>query len=625
MAEPSIADEGRSAASTNTKRDRDSANGGTTGPTMSEKDSRFRTLELVDRYIDEPRKLRVVVIGAGIAGVVAGVLLPAKVPDIELTILEKNADVGGTWFENIYPGVRCDIPAHVYQSSFEPNSQWSEEFAQGAEILAYWQHVARKHRVYELLKLAHRVDSLDWDDAHGAWTVGVTDLSSSNSNDAETKSTLTLTADFVITASGRFNAWQLPDYPGMSEFQGLLRHASNWDPNFDPAGKRVAVIGNGASGIQLVANLSPVVAHLDHYARSRTWVAASFAGDATSTIPKPFPPDLLDSFRKDPRAYTRWRKGVEDKYWRGAESWLRDSERNESDRAGFVEYMRSHLVIARKPELLKELVPDFSPHCRRLTPGPGYLEAITKANCDYVQMGIRRFTKNGIETVDGRLREVDAVFCATGANVDMVQRFPVRARGRELGGLWGKGGELGFPYTYLGAATPGFPNLLFLHGPNASGRSGSVPHAIESQITFFAKILRKASREGIRAMQPSTNAADDFVEYCDTFFKTTVLSENCSSWYNSATPGGRIHGLWPGSGAHLGIIQREPRWEDWEYEYLDEGGEGEGGGKTNRFMWYFGRGATRKEQDGDADMTPYLKDLEDIDLRALHEGWWDIP
>ncbi|KAL7623941.1 hypothetical protein AAE478_005498 [Parahypoxylon ruwenzoriense] len=564
------------------------------------------TLSLEPRYIDEPRELRVVVIGAGLSGVTAGILLPAKVPNIKLTIFEKNAGVGGTWFENIYPGVRCDVPAHVYQTSFAPNVNWSEQFAQGREIRAYWQGLARKYDLYQYLKLSHRVEELSWDDAKSVWNVKVHNLSTSE--------TFTQEADYVLTAIGRFNAWRLPDYPGRDDFKGLLRHASNWDPNFDPTGKRVAVIGNGASGLQLVANLQKRVQHLDHYARNKTWVAASFAGDETSIVPIPISPELRESF-KDINEYLKFRKDLESKYWRGFSGWLKGSELNEKSREEFIKIVETRL--AKKPELIKSVIPDFSPHCRRLTPGPGYFEALTEDNVEYIQTAIKRFTETGIETIDGQHREVDAIFCATGANVDMIPPFSIWAHGKDLAKLWHKDGEYGFPYTYLGAATPGFPNLGFIHGPNGSGRSGTVPHSVEVQISFFAKLLRKVGREGIKSIQPSRKAADDFVEYSDAFFETTVLSENCSSWYNSGRPGSRIHGLWPGSSAQLTIIYRHPRWEDWEYEYISKSG--------NRLAWYFGLGNTKKEQDLTADVTPYLRDPATIDLRDVHESWWDLP
>lgn len=501
--------------------------------------------------------------------------------------------------------MRCDIPAHVYQTSFEPNTQWSEEFAQGAEIREYWQKLARKHGVYERLKLSHKVTGLDWDAKDSVWKVNVLDLHRDEQ--------FIQTADFVLTAIGRFNDWKLPEYPGLNEFEGLLRHTSNWDPSFDPVGKRVAVIGNGASGIQVVSHLQKKVAHLDHYARNPTWIAESFAGDKTSLEPKPYPDELRRRFAADPAAYTTWRKGFEDKYWRGFETWLRGSDRNNDARVALTESMRQRLL--HRPELLEPLVPGFSPHCRRLTPGPGYLEAITAENTEYIQQRIARFTKTGIETEDGRHREVDAIFCATGANVDMIQPFPIRGpNGVLLSDSWRseeKGGSPGFPYTYIGAATPGFPNLLFVHGPNAAGRTGSVPHSVEVQVAFFARVLRKAAREGLRTLQPSRRAADDFVEYSDAFFRSTVLTESCSSWYNGGQPGARIHGLWPGSGAHVEQVLREPRWEDWEYTYLNKHG--------NRLMWYFGNGQTRKEEDPASDMTRYVRDPADIDLWTLHD------
>jgi len=247
----------------------------------------------------------------------------------------------------------------------------------------------------------------------------------------------------------------------------------------------------------------------------------------------------------------------------------------------------------------------------------GYLEAITEENVEYIQTPIKRFTETGIETIDGVHREVDAVFCATGANVDMVLPFSIRANGLDLKEAWNSDGKFGFPYSYLGIATPGFPNLLFVLGPHAVGPSGPVPHSVEVQLTYFATLLRKVAREGIKSMQPSQNAADEFVDYCDAFFATTALSDNCSSWYNGGKPGSRIHGVWPGSASHITLVRRNPRWEDWEYEYLSNSG--------NRFAWYFGNGWTRKETDPNSDMTSYLKLPEQIDLKDLHESWWDLP
>jgi cation diffusion facilitator CzcD-associated flavoprotein CzcO len=508
---------------------------------------------------------------------------------------------GGTWLENVYPGVRCDIPSNVYQSTFSPKTQWSERFAQGAEIRDYWQEKARQYDAYRYIQLNSIVQNLQWSDSDSRWHLTVENV--------KTKEISQDQADFVLTAIGRFNSWKLPDYPGISDFRGMLRHTSNWDPSFDPKGKNVAVIGNGASGIQVVPNLQPIVNRLDHYARNKTWIAGSWAGDERTFEPQYYSAEQLNSFN-DANIYLRYRKEMEEKYWRRFGSTFRGSKENGAMREQFIEIMRKR--VSKKPEMLNYLIPDFNPNCRRLTPGPGYLEAITESNVNFIQTPIKRFTETGIETIDGRHGEVDAIFCATGAYI--VPQFTIECRGVSLGEVWKPGGKYGFPYTYLGLATPGFPNLLFIAGPHGLGPSGTVPHSVEIQLTYYAKLLRKVSTQGIKTITPSQQAADDFVEYSDAFFPKTVLTDNCSSWANGGKAGQRIHGVWPGSAAHATIVRREPRWEDWEYTYVTK--------SSNRFA-YFGNGWTKKEMDPESDMTSYLKIPSEVDLRELHESWWD--
>ena len=274
--------------------------------------------------------------------------------------------------------------------------------------------------------------------------------------------------------------------------------------------------------------------------------------------------------------------------------------------------MKKRLVD--EPSLLDKVTPDFPPHCRRLTPGPGYLEALTKPNLSFIQTPIKEITEDGIITIDGIHRPVDAIVCSTGANTDSAPPFPIVAGEYDLSRDWRHDGAFGFPYTYLGLCTPGFPNLTFLLGPNSAGPSGTVPHAIETMITYVAQMLRKISSQAIRTMTPSKQAADDFVQYCDAFFPRTNLAKKCSSWSNGNRPGARIHGHWPGSAAHLAHVRRSPRWEDYEYTYVRP---------INRFS-YFGNGWTKGETDPDRDMTPYLRLEEANDLKDIHERWWDL-
>ncbi|CAK7206047.1 hypothetical protein SEUCBS139899_008830 [Sporothrix eucalyptigena] len=588
-------------------------------------------VRLVDRYIDEPRPLRVAVIGGGLSGITAGILLPEKVPGIQLTIYEKNTELSGTWLTNTYPGVRCDIPSHAYQSTFSPKPDWGDAFSYGPEIRDYWQSVARKHDVYKYVQLNTRVEAAVWDEATGTWAVTV-----QNATDL-TKPPTTSDFDIVVTAVGRFDNWALPDYPGLADYKGHLRHAQNWDPSFDPTGKRVAVIGNGASGIQLVTNLQRIAGHLDHYVRNRTWIASSFAasggdpevesgGDTNherKAFAQPYSEEDKTARLADPEAYLQFRKSIEAKYWHRFATIFKDAPANVTIREQFTKTMIER--VQKKPELLNDLIPEFSPNCRRLTPGPGYLEALTEDNVDYIRTPIVRFTETGIETADGKHREVDAIICATGADTTqtvLAPPFPVRGTdGKILTEVYRARGH---PYTYLGTATPGFPNLFYILGPNSSGPSGTVPYSVETQTTHIAKILRKISLEGVKSMAPAASAADEFEEWATAFFAQTVFSEPCRSWYNAGNPGGFISGMWPGSTAHLTAIRREPRWEDYEYTYLTDNNSGKGAPK-NRFAWYFGNGWTKKEKDPNTDLVGYLHVPGTVSLKDLHEGQYSLP
>lgn len=203
------------------------------------------------------------------------------------------------------PGVRCDVPANVYQSTFSPNSQWSEEFAQGAEIRQYWQGLAKKYDVYKYTKFNTKVLKAEWVEADAQWEVTKKNLVTGE----ESKESY----DFILTAIGLFNSWRFPDYPGLDTFKGHLRHSSNWDPEFDPTDKRIAVIGNGASGIQLVPEVQKVATHVDHYARSRTWIAGSIGGRDRQAGPMYFSKEQLKDF-EDPKKYLAYRKELEDTY-----------------------------------------------------------------------------------------------------------------------------------------------------------------------------------------------------------------------------------------------------------------------------------------------------------------------
>lgn len=417
--------------------------------------------------------------------------------------------------------------------------------------------------------------------------------------------------DFVLPALGRFDDWRLPDYPGIQDYQGLLRHTSDWDTTFDATNKRVAIIGNGASGVQILPQLQPIAKRVHHYVRSKTWIAVAGAGLARTVEPQRFSLEQLKSF-EDPEIHLQYRRALEDQYWRNIRSVYRGSEQNEKFRLNAIELIKTRL--SKKPELSDTFIPDFPPFCRRVTPAPGYLEALTADNLDYIQTPIKEFTATGITTIDGVHREVDAIFCATGANVDGIPPFPIVAHGVDLRDAWRPGGKWGHVYTYLGFATPGYPNLLWVMGPHATGTNGTFPSAVENQITYYSKLLRKVSTQRVKTVVPSVAATDDFINYSKKFAAQTVYSAGCRSWANGGKPGSFDHGHWPGSGYHANIVRKTPRWEDWEYTYDSADG--------NRFS-YFGDGWTKHELDPGADLVSYLKHPGQVDLRSLHENWWE--
>ncbi|KAL1591671.1 hypothetical protein SLS60_011669 [Paraconiothyrium brasiliense] len=347
----------------------------------------FPPLELEEHPVDEVRRLRVAVVGAGISGITAGIFLPAKVPNIDLVIYERNNDIGGTWHTNIYPGVRCDVPAHAYQATYEASDQWSTAYAEGAEIKAYWKRIVEKYDlVTKYIKLNSRVDKAEWSEEQGKWLVTVT------ANEEKFVDAV----DFLVTATGHFADPRLPEYPGIDEYEGHMRHSSNWDPDFHPNGKRIAVIGNGASGLQVVPQLQKVAARVDHYARNKTWVAAPIGGENLAQ----FVADNIERARTSPEEYLEFRKELEIQLFSRFGGIFKNGAKSKDAKDAITKLMKERL--GDRTDLLDSILPDFAPNCRRLTPGPGYLEALTADNVDYVTVPIERFTRTGIQTVDGK-------------------------------------------------------------------------------------------------------------------------------------------------------------------------------------------------------------------------------
>ncbi|KAL2798855.1 flavin-binding monooxygenase [Aspergillus keveii] len=557
--------------------------------------------KISERAIDDVRPLKVIYIGAGVSGILACIQFPKHVPGLELVVYEKNEEVGGTWFENRYPGCACDIPAHAYQLSFESSTDWSSFYAEAPEILRYWQRVADKYNVRRFMKFRHQCTEARWDEETAKWHVTLLDLASGQ--------VVRDVGDVLMTGVGALNRWEWPEIPGLHDFQGKLMHSADWDAAFDPEGKSVAVIGAGSSGIQIVPALLPSVASMDHYVRGRTWISPSLASEFVKARNNgvdgnfSYTDEERAAWKHDRESYISYRKSIETEFQGLCMAFYREFPQQVAMRELFAEEMRRRLQ--GRPDLVAEMIPDFAPLCKRLTPGPGYLESLVSPKVNVVRSKITAVNATGIITDDGVHRPVDAIVCATGFR-SFQGSFPVYGRGgRSMQEHLGSR-----PRTYLSICTDGFPNFFQTLGPNSGLGAGNLVMAIESATLYVARVLRKLATENVKTIEPRARHVDSFTRFCDEYHARTVYTDKCASWYKAGRTAaekerGAVIGVWPGSGVHLIKAFQEVRWEDFEMETVD----------GNDFGW-FGNGLSGADRTSDPEgLSWYLNDTN-----FLHEN-----
>ncbi|KAL6234087.1 hypothetical protein BDW75DRAFT_251673 [Aspergillus navahoensis] len=517
-----------------------------------------------ERAVDHARPLRVIIIGSGISGILASIRFRQRIKNLDLCVYEKNEEIGGTWFENKYPGCACDIPAHAYQATFEPNKEWSQFYASSKEIHAYWKRVALKFGCEEYIRFRTRVVEAVWDETECKWRLRVQDTTNGAVHTDQ--------CDILISATGVLNNWKWPNIPGLDGFKGKLMHSASWDESYQYNGHRVAVIGNGSSGIQILPAILPKVSHIDHYIRGRTWIAPTFAEEIRKRSLElenfSFTAEEIAEFKKDHDAYQEFRKRIELELQSMHGITIKGHPFQASAPEMFLENMKRRL--RGKPELISELVPSFPPCCRRLTPGPGYLEALADEKVDVITSGISKVVEDGIITTDGIHHPVDMIICATGFDTTFAPRFPIIGRNNaSLADRWKE-----VPETYLSLAVDGFPNYFITLGPNSALGEGNLLLLVEKQIDYFTQCVVKMQRENLRSMNARCDAVKKFRAYCEQYFETTVFSMNCRSWYKGGSESGRVTALWPGSSLHSIQVMSHPRWEDFEYQHANDNPNG---------------------------------------------------
>ncbi|KAI0835701.1 flavin-binding monooxygenase [Hypoxylon sp. FL0890] len=545
-----------------------------------------RSFQLKDAPIDGHRPIKVRVIGAGYSGIYLGIRIPQRLRNVDLRIYEKEESVGGTWWVNRYPGCACDIPAHSYQYSFNPNPDWSAFYAPQQEIHAYLEGTAKKYGVLRFVKLSHKVESCRWDDNKKKWILTV--------QRTDTKETFEDDADVLVAARGYLSDPAWPNIPGLKSFEGELMHSAIWNENYDFKNKRIGIIGNGSSAIQIVPSLQKVEGtQLSCFVRSKTWIINLFGDTVMMKLgldptQLEFTPEQRREFAEDPERFFKFRKILETDLATLHDISIRGSAMQVGAMSYFSETMKQRL--AKKPEIAKFLIPSFGIGCRRATPGPGYLEALVEDNVDFITDPIETVTPTGVTLESGRSIPLDALVCATGFKTSSAPPFPVY--GRDDQSLESR--YKPFSAAYLSLAVDSFPNFFMMLGPNSAIGSGSLTVILENEGDYIVKCIRKLQKEDYATMTVKPERVHDWSEYCHEYFKETVYTDTCHSWYKSEGGfGDRITGLWPGSTLHAIEALRAPRWEDYDWEVIE-------GNRANRLMW-MGNGRSITHMPGEGE------------------------
>jgi 4-hydroxyacetophenone monooxygenase len=496
-----------------------------------------RELGWAERLGAEDRAgFHVVVVGAGMSGLLAGIRLAQA--GISFTVIEKNAGVGGTWWENRYPGCRVDVGNHFYCYSFAPNNRWTEFFARQPELQAYFDRCLHRFGVAEHVRFETEVTGARWNEETSRWTVDVRRADGTEDH---------VEANVVISAVGQLNRPFTPDFPGRGRFEGVSMHSAQWVEGTDLAGKRVAVVGSGASAFQIVPTVAEKVGHLTVFQRSAPWM-----------FPNPHYHDQVGpgatwALEHLPY-YARWYRLL--LFWPACDGglpamrvdpdWPDQSQSvsalNDAARAVFTQWMADQ--IGDDDELLAKVVPDYV--ClgkRTLQDNGSWLAALTRDNVDLVTDPIAEITPTGIVTGDGREHPVDVIVYATGfhANRYLWPMEIVGRRGAVLSEQWGDR-----PTAYLGITVPNFPNLFCMYGPGTNlAHGGSLIFHSECQIRYIMGCISAVVENGHGAIECRPEVHDAYNRRLQAELDTMVWSHPSirHSWYRNDE--GRIYILSP--------------------------------------------------------------------------------
>ncbi|GAA2456605.1 NAD(P)/FAD-dependent oxidoreductase [Streptomyces macrosporus] len=479
----------------------------------------------------EHEHVRVAVIGSGFGGLGAAVRL-RRAGITDFVVLERRDSVGGTWRDNSYPGCACDVPSHLYSFSFAPNPDWPRNFSGQEHIRAYLERVADTFGLRPHIRFDSEVLQARWDAEELRWEV-------------ETRSG-TLTADMLVSATGPLSDPMIPDIPGLDGFTGKVFHSAQWDHDYDLRGKRVAVIGTGASAIQIIPEIQPVVGKLTVFQRTPAWVMPRMDREISRFERR------LHAAVPPTRALRRQLLWIIREFQVGAFT-------KHPAQLGLVEKLAKHHMtkVVKDPVLRAKLTPDYRIGCKRILLSNTYYPALVRPNVDVVASGLKEVRGNTLVAADGTEAEVDAVIFGTGFHVtDMpiAQRI-TGADGTTLAEAWKDGME-----ALRGSTAAGFPNFMTVIGPNTGLGNSSMILIIEAQLNYLVDYLRQldtlttagAGRAALDARPEAVRAWNDRVQ--ERMKRTVWTTGGCRSWYLDAN--GRNTTVWPGTTGEFRRVTR---------------------------------------------------------------------
>ena len=481
------------------------------------------------------RRLKVLVIGAGMSGLLAGIRLSQA--GVGFEIVESNADVGGTWLVNTYPGCRVDNSNHMYSYSFEPNHAWPQHFSPQPELLKYFRGIAAKYDLKKHIRFETTVEGLIWDEARSVWRIEL------KTKDGRRE---TVEANAVITAVGQLNKPRIPQIEGVGTFEGPAFHSAEWRHDVDLTGKRVAVIGTGASAYQFVPEIAPKIAHMTVFQRTPPWglPVPHYHEDVPAGMKW-----LLEHVPYYDKWYRFWL------FWMTTEGFLPMVKSEEgwngpATAVGSANLMLREMAAAAlaaqvedRPDLLPNVVPTYPIGGKRAVLDNGvWLAALKRPNVELVTEAIARITPKGVVTADGVEHEADVLIYGTGFTASkFLAGLKVTGRGgRELHDAWA-----GDARAYLGMTTPGFPNFFMIYGPNTNiVVNGSIIFFSECSVRYIVGALRLLAETGAKALEVRRGVHDDFNVRVDEANKGWAWgSEGVSTWYKNEL--GRVSQNWP--------------------------------------------------------------------------------